>query len=469
MSNIVVTQPLHQPADYVAYGTTPNSCYGQPRFLSEYSGTGYDDLLIVGYTDGDFCGKQISYTACESGSLLTVVYDFAASPHDYIKYGEACYSYAGTTSGSESFVLAAEVTPVPSCSDIACTPVDPSGPSLVYFTADGLEAGVFFDHLDTGTAHYGVTPRVVDDGLNGLSAGRVRFRLTQPRMALTTVEGTGTLIFRLERMGFFKRLIQVRSGSETTYKLTAGETTAVVQVEPGDAFYLDASTLTGRLSTFASNAVVEVSWVPYVYQPRHYDTGTLSASGTLLALGFCGLTTHQTYTFFGTLPVDASTTDLVNPDTTVSVQGGGSPEYLLLRNRSAGQADPTTPALPWYGGEGLSAPILFRFYSGREDRGAHGEMDVWLDTDGTFPGTLSVDPYRALVLDGNSYRKVQEAGDIPRGTLEVASSGSFSLPNQYRGTDGQLLTFANSDSTVVYNAGTYTLIGSDPGLSFNIL
>lgn len=469
MSNIVVTQPLHHPAEFVAYGTTPTSCYGEPRFLGEYTGTQYDGLVILGYDDVQNCGKMIEYAPCAGGASLFVVYDNAATPHNYVKFGASCYSFSGTAAGSHALVLAANVTPVPGCSDPACTSVDPEGPSMVYYTQSGQEVGVHFEHLDVGIPHYGVVGRKVDSGLSGLSEGTRRLRFTQSRLYVVQAHGSGTLMVRIEKAHFFKRLIVARGGAEIVYKLSAHDERLTVPVETDDILYLDAAGLTGRLQTFAVNALVQVSWEPYVVLPRLYDTGTLGTGGVVQAVGFCGLTPHQTYTFFGTLPADTSTSGLVNPDTVVTVQGAAQPELLLLRNKGEGDAV-ASPNLSWYAGESLNAPVLFRFYAGREAQGGHGEMDVWLDTDGAFPDKLSLDAYRAIAIEQLSYRKLHEAGDLRRGTLEVqASDAVFYLPQQYRGLDGQLLTFHSAAGTVVHQGGTYTLIGSDPGLSFTVL
>lgn len=470
MSNIVVSQPLHHPASHVAYGTTPTSCYGDPRYLGVYNGTAYDGLTILGVDDVHSCGRMVHYTACSGSGTLVVVYETNATPHPVIKHGASCYAENGTITGFLDVVPATAVVPVPGCQDVACTPADPDGPSFVYFSSEGQEVGVLFEHLNTGTAHYGVAPKRVDSGLNGLTEGSVQFPLTHPRHTLLSVPGTGVLLFTIEQAIFFKSVILERGGQEIRYGLGAFDERLALAVQTGDVVYLAAASRTGRLLSHAVGVRVRVRWQPYVATPRLYDTGTLHQSGTLRALGFCGLVPHQKYTFFGTLPTDTTVTGLLNPDTAVTVQGADTGEMLVVRLRSQGDAAPPTPELPWYAGSAMQSPMIFRFYAGREMQGAHGEMDVWLDTNGTFPAAFSLDSYRAVERTESSYRKIQEPGDLPRGCLEVVPAASaFFLPRQYRGPDGRLLTLHSTAPTVERPEGTYTLVAPDPGLSFSIL
>jgi hypothetical protein len=78
----------------------------------------------------------------------------------------------------------------------------------------------------------------------------------------------------------------------------------------------------------------------------------------------------------------------------------GTNEYALVRTRAVGDPVSRLPGVPWYNGEFLPGNLEFKFWTSREEQGAHGEMDVWLTERGNVPAFFKVDPFRTLVLQG---------------------------------------------------------------------
>ncbi len=474
MSTVLIPQPLYAPAPYVAYGSNPGHCYSTPILVSETAGTAYDGLDIRGYATSDYCGKLALYTNCATSQQVVVVYPTLSSPHSFILYGDTCYTFNGTTTafvGTAALTLAGSVTPVASCNDVLCTKADPGGNSYVYFDSEtGERVAVEFPHLDSGIPHFAVADRAQDGAtvLPAPGSARVVVSSSTALRFLGTSTGTGNLSFEFSSLSIAKALVVDRAGSWTSYELSAGERTLQVQVQTGDIFYLRLTTATGRVPSRAIGSVCAVTWTPTVIMPRVYDTAILASGGTLQALGFCGLTPYQDYTFYGTLPLDTVSNHPSNPGGLVTVEGADEGEFLVIRNRGSGM-EPVDLSVPWYSGEGLTAPVTFRFYAVVPNLDAHGEMDAWFSSSGTLPSTLKVDAYRALVTSGSSYRKTTEIGDTSRNGVEVisATTGIY-LPRVYGASDGELISVQSLSGTVTVDSKVFAVQGTDRGLSYRI-
>jgi hypothetical protein len=506
---VQVPQPLDFPAPLIAYGTNPSRCFHNPVFTTEVAKTTFfpttadttaitaDSTIftadvtgimvasgsivvdLLSYSNADLCGTPQLYNECNGASDIIVVYPFATSPHSFVSYGSVCYGLVGTLAdyGTRTVTLAGSVTPVASCADVICTGSDASGSSFAYFDNEtDQQVNVKFDRLDLGIAHYGIAPAKIDPGTNNLSGGQ-RFVIfsAKPRVLLIgSVPGTGKFKFVVGLFGFTKRLIvQKQSGQQTKYEMGPGHVSQIVDVQAGDAVLLDIGNPFGVLTGRTRGLKTNVTWEPVVILPRKYDEFTFDFSGSssLIAAGFCGLTNRLAYTLYDSLPVDTSTDSVVNPDNIVTVQSSGSAELVLMRVRAIGDLPPQLPGgLAWYAGEVLSSPVTFRFYTGREAQGAHGEMDVWINSDGSFPGFLNAGQYRVLVSGTSSYRRASTLTDTTRGALRVASgTNSTHLPNVYVGDGGQLITVDSNGSFVIYQGGLFERTVVDPGLSYRII
>ena len=469
MSTVLIPQPLYAPAPYVAYGTNPAHCYANPIQVSENVGTAYDSLDVRAYATSDYCGKLISYTDCSGGNSLVVAYPAPSSPHAYVLYGATCYAYNGTTTsvGTASLTVAGSITPVAGCDDVLCTKADANGNSYVYFDGEtGQRQAVEFSHLDVGIPHFGVAPQRQDGSTTLPAAGTARVHLVRSLVRLGSSTGTGDLVFTFSPTPFSKDLVIERAGIQYAHSLSAHQRTFIASVQPADIFYVRVVGASGQLPPQAKGAALLVSWMPYVALPRVYDSVSLGYSGTVLALGFCGLTSHQDYTFYGTLPSDVVSSHPQNPGGLVTFQGAAEPEQLVIRSRGSGMPSVAT-SLPWYGGGAFTSPITVRFYATIPDLDAHGEMDLWLDSDGTFPGVLRVDSYRTLVASGSSYRKTTEIGDAARNSVEVASAVSY-LPRVFGASDGELAVVQSQAGTVTLDSKVFLLQGTDQGIAYQV-
>lgn len=460
VEKVTVPQPYQQPAPYIAFGSNPARCFYNPVLTTEYGGTEYDALDIRSYTDSSLCGKWGRYRRCGSPTtILTVVYPTVASPHSFISYDSKCYQYNGTTilsTGSTTFVSVGSVSPVASCSDALCNGSNAAGESYLYRDAEtGQQVSVRFPHLDVGVPHFAVSPSVVDSGVSGLSEGNSRILFRQAgRKRISTVSGAGDLQLAFASAAVAKSVLVYRGGAlVASYPLSVSESKLTIPVLSGDDLWLDVSS-GGRVPAKMVGASVVASWAPVVRLPRVYDTGTVSSSGSVKAVGFCGLTDHQSYVFFGTLPAENMTGDVVNPDTLVTVQGSGSPEYWLVRSRAIGDLTPSAPTGVFpYAGETLNSPMVFKFYAVREVQGAHGEFDVWLGANGTFPAHLKLDDFRVISASGTSYQRDAQIGDTSRNNVVVTGSPTgIRLPRMFVADDGQLIS---SDADGVTEAAVY--------------
>lgn len=486
--SVVIPQPFGFPAPYVAFGSNPARCFQSPAALSEINGTLISTALYTGtsaaqlwqYIDGSLCGYSYAYTACQANyapcnaydCTVIVVYPVSSSPHSTIEYSGRCYTYSGSTQyyGTSSVVAAVDVNPVAGCLDAACTQYNASGSVVVYSdTQTWLKVPVRFDYLSYGTAHYGVAAQAIDSGDSGLADGSVNVALRKRDTLLLTATGDGRLMFDVGPVDPKKVLVVKNGGSEVIYALKGSRVTC--QVYAGSTVWLRVSDHYGRLPLGYSGKKVSIRWTALSKLPRLYDTVTVAYTGStsVRALGFCAYTDSGDYTFYGTLPYSGDMHGPVNPDTLVTVSGGEGQEYNLLSVRATGDVNlyPLS-ALPWYDGESLSGPLTFKFYAARELFGAHGEMDVWLDTNGTFPTYLKAGDFDTLVLNGTNYRKDSAPDDTSRNAYTVAFSAVAQWPNIFVATNGQVISAGT-------NAGTYTLQGvdfaraeTDQGLSYVI-
>ena len=363
------------------------------------------------------------------------------------------------------------VTAVADCTDILCTGSFTTGDSYVYQDMEtGSVAGVRFERLDLGVPHFAVSSETISQGTSGLSSGRVTVRFDKPRKFVMSVSGTGSLRFALGLVGVPKKLILLRGGMETIYAMSVNQPSTVLNVLPGDAIYVDVGTPFGGISKRITGRFVDIAWVPKVALPKLYATATLMQSGSIRALGFCGLSNRQEYHVFDALPLDNSTADVVNPDSVVTAQGASSAELVLLRNRTSGDVLPTLPeGLGWYAGEMLAQPITFKYYAAREAYGAHGEMDVWVQTEGTFPLNLKVSSYKVLSSGTFSERVLSQVDDTSRNSLRVvASTAGLQVPRVYTAPDGEQRSIHSTLPTLVMDGKTFTLRRLDPGISFTV-
>jgi hypothetical protein len=464
--------------------------YGTYTTLTDFTGTAAVDLWT--YTGSELCGYSYLYDACQKAYApcdsyacsIIVVYPVSSSPHATVEYGGRCYSFNGSTVdyGTRLAVGVASVSPVVDCYDPACNQFNASGSVVVYNDRQTfLEVPVRFDNLDVGIAHYGAVPQKVDDWEGGLTEGHanVNFRLASDALIYTST-GTGQMMFEFSLPGVRKQIVVDRSGVQTVYSPGIGGSRQTVPLLPGDKVYLRIIDPYGRLPLQFRNRRVNVRWHPLPFLPRLYETATVDYTGstTIKALGFCAYTTQGVYSFYGTLPFNGSMTGPVNPDSLVTVTAQDGQEYNILTVRATGDVNlfPLT-SLPWYSGQALTGPFTFKFYAAREAFGAHGEMDVWFDTNGTFPTYLRAGLYDALELSGTYYRKDAAPTDTSRNSYAVVESPDVDLlqwPCGYVSATGQVIVVDLVASGAVYQGNTYSALTwpipwFDPGLSYTIL
>ena len=477
MSKINVPQPLYRPAPFVAYGSSPGFCYFNPVFLSEYVGTEFDGIDLLGYASQEQCGTAALYAQCSTGNSLVVLYPPATAPHSYVAYGAAgCFSYAGTvtSAGTYRVTVAGSVTPVVSCTDVICTGSNFTGNSYAYFDhQQGQQVNVQFEGLNLGIPKFGVAASKTDVIPPAATGGSVAvYFKNRTTEQVATFNYAARVIFRIGSTRFAKTLLVVRAGSTLRYDMSPLDSSLALDIQAGDVVRLEIVGSTGRLPSSAVGFARTLTWEPIVAMPRLYDAGTVSFStASIKALGFCGVGPHQKYTLYGTVPVDIVATEWpANPGGYVTVQGSGA-EMAIVRTRLSGQQAPDLGTKPWYDGSPLVGGAVFRFYAVNAGIDSHGEMDVWFNgTAGQFPTALKVDDYRVLVTAGSSYRCTTEVDDVHRNSVRVvAGPAGIELPGVYAASDGQLQAFSDSAGTVVYDSKTFVRVGSDPGLSSSIL
>jgi hypothetical protein len=384
------------------------------------------------------CGDPYEYTPCtpcNGAESIVVVYPALTSPHDVVAYGSYCFSRAGDRLDgtlAQSFIDACDAIIIPSgsvvavldCTDVICTGSVVGGESIRYTdTQTHVAVHVKFDGLTIGDPYTAAAPQVVDTGLTRLPTLRVTLTFNVPRVLLTTVSSSGLLeIDTTGLAGISSKIVIVRNGQNIFFAVLPVQNTRVVQVEPGDAIYIDVGNRAGLLDDKTRRRRAVISCRPVVPLPRKYDEVLLSitGSGSIRSLGFTGLTNRSPYALFDSLPWDG-TQEFPNPDNVVTVQDSGSSEFVLIRTRAIG--DPV-PALPgnteWYGGQVLNGSLTFRFYTSREEQGAHGEMDLWRTNPvSSFPTYFGAGPYRALQLCSPMSHVASAVGDTSRNSLRA--------------------------------------------------
>lgn len=411
--SVDIRQPLYNPAPYVAYGSNPLDCYGDPLFLREItSGTVYQ--RIDTHTTDALCGDGYIYEQCGGQTRILTVYPHNTVPHDVINYGSMCWGiWSGTAvAGSTAQVIigtlgwevvsAGSVTPVADCNAAECSGTVAGGSSVVYIdTQTNQKLPVRFEGFDIGLPFAAVSQQVTDSGLGNLPRGEKSVTFTTPRVHLFNCIESGQVDFNVGLSEYAKRIVVIRGGQTLKFEIRTGAVERIVTLQAGDQVFVDIGNQVGLLSDRTRNKRTIVRWRPIITLPRQYHAATLTAEGTnqIRALGFTGLTDRSDYVLFRTLPQDIEQ-PFPNPDNIVTVANGTS-EYALVRTRAVGDAIPPLPGnVPWYAGESLVGDLQFKFYTSREDQGAHGEMDVWLTEDGHLPAYFKVDQFRTLFMEG---------------------------------------------------------------------
>lgn len=494
--NIVVPQPFGFPAPFVSFGSNPSRCYQSPTVLAETSGTqttiqefsGSQSIDLWSFTYGSYCGASYIYNDCQtnyapcyaSSCSIIVVYPVSSSPHSNVEYGGRCFFFSGTSDayGTRAIVPVSSVNPVVDCYDPVCNQYNASGSVVVYNDAQSLlETPVRFENIDIGIPQYGAAPKFIDDGLLGIQAGQKTITFSQASVLVYTAPASGTLMLDFGMSGIRKKVV-VTGALPREYNPGTGGTRSLVTLQTGDKVYLRIADAYGRLPRQYKNLRVSVKWEPVLSLPRLFDTVVVPYSGStaINALGFCSYINQGNYTFYGTIPFNGAMSGPVNPDSIVTVTSG-SQEYNLITARSTGDTHlfPLSD-VPLYSGQTLSGPLTFKFYAAREAFGGHGEMDVWFDTNGTFPGYLTAGNYESVYLSGTYYRKDSSPTDTNRNSYVVASSAAAAAakwPNVYVASDGQVISAISTAGTVTVSgkafvAPDYPNILPDSGLSQSI-
>jgi len=469
---VTVTQPLHNPAPYVAYGSNPSRCYASPEFIAEGSTSG--DFIAV---SGDLCGDAYRYTRCDLKDTAVVVYPCLTVPHSYVRYLADCYALSGAIvdyGTIATIVPVGSVAPVAGCLDVLCTGSNANGDAYVYFdTQTDDKIPVYFEGLTSGLPTFGVAPGKTDLGstlTDGVAALKFAFG---PRLDILTVSSTGVLVVDVGLPSVNKRIIVRRSMGELVYDLPIHTTSKAIAVQPNDRLLLDISAY-GSFTKRQRGMSTVVRWTPLIDVPRVFDTSYVTVSGTyaINAVGFTGVTDRTSYQFFGTLPSD-TTSSVVNPDSLVTIQGVDVPtaEFALVRSRSVGEPPPGMPSgIQWYGGQTFTGQVQFNFYALRGKQGSHGEMDVWFGTAGDFPTYLLAQPYRALVRDTRSYRCDASMLLATRNAFAAATGlGGAQLPNVYaEPVTGQVVSSKASSFAIRKGATTLYRIRQDTGIARHV-
>lgn len=473
-SAIVVFQPLHFPAPVVSLPENRSRCYHRPALIKAVT-ENYGSVAGNGRTSygsyaipaaSDTCGVAYLYHSCNGDGQLVVTN--SGSPTVY--YGGKCWTdpQVVTEFGADIQVVAgASTLPVSSCLDVLCTGSDANGATVGYVDGQfGHSVDVQFDHLGYGIPHFGVCLEKVDDGEGGLTPGSATLAFYPGKTSTTLIQhvaGAGRIEFTTE-LPEAKRIIVWRGGHSLVYNLSPGKNKVFLNVEEGDRIDIGVAKPLRYGCGYAT-------WKSAPLGLRKYDQAVLDYNGTtaIRAVGFCGLAARSGYAFYGSLPSVAAS-PIPNPDTYVTVKGANSKEFVLVTSRSAGDQVPSGPGgTEPYAGQRLAGPLTFSFYTGRGAAGAHGEMDVWLETPGQFPEVLAAGHYSALVRPHNWYRKAAP-GTVRRSSLTVAQDGqSYRLPGVYASAEGDILVTGGDYRESITNNGThFALSGTAYGLAHTI-
>ena len=487
-----VFQPYGFPSPTVVEADNQTRCYHNPALIRQvFQNTAYY-LSPTGYVFGshalevsaDYCGSAYRYTQCGGIAELVVIYT-AGTVHDTLKYDGACYSnpvpvvQVGTADVPITGTQASFVT---GCYDQEClsNTSDPTGATIYYRDYDSTApVRVAFNNLGNGIPHYAAAPEAEDSGHGNLTEGSITatFRGTTTRIVVIgSVADNGTLDMTVVAPGYLKQVVVTHNGADTAYNIAASESRASVTVQTGDRVSVAVRSNKPNKAKLINPIPVRVSWKPVAARFRKYDTTVLPYNGTTIvrAVGFCGLSNRSGYTYYGTLPA-TEVTSYPNPDTFLTVQGVGSSEYRLVTCTAQGDILNTpNPAFTDYSDQVLTGPLVFNFYSGRYSQGAHGEMDVWLDTNGTFPGFFKVSDYLAIALVDAGTRYASQAGDTTRNSLAVSNeldADYNTVPGIYSSTNGYQLIIGGMVTpavTVLVNGTIFERTGTATGLAYRI-
>lgn len=467
-------QPLGFPAPFIARVEDQAKCYGTPSLLYEQTSEHAGSNALLGYATSAGCGVPYRYVLCSGTGTLAVIFPVATSPHSVLQHAARCYSYAGTLSDLRAYTVAtaADTTPVSGCLDVACTGSNSQGDTYAYQDLERqTEVLVSFAHASApGFPRIGVAPQIVSSG-NGLTPpGSYTYFLDgQKVFPLFTAAENADVVFHVGPASLRREIVLTRGAQRLHYLLGLGVSTITVPVQAGDSVALDLS----RFSTTFRYRGGTVTWQKQSTLPRLYDTVTYAFSGssTVRALGFTGLSERDDYAYYGTLPADVAQTT-PNPDSAVTVQDSSGTEMLLVRTRAQGER-PWSFDVPGYSGQVLSSPLTFRFYAGRSQQGAHGEMDVWLDSAGTAPEYFRVSPYKALVRGDEGYFRSSVLGATARRGLRVATATEateYASPRVFSDARGARIVAQTVDDQFDYEGNTYIFYGTvDYGISDRIL
>lgn len=465
-THLAALQPLHAPAATVAPLTNLTRCFWQPELLT--SGT----IALSSVTPVSLCGTAFRYTGCTANTTLIVVYA-SGTAHQGVQYQGQCYAYgteiAALTSantGTAAVVSSTVIVATSGSTDVLCTGSSPTGASVPYVDSmTGRRVFVQFDDVASGIPVFGVAPVKSEPDFLMAGFANVHF-LAEPVASLFTATGSGRLSLtftgRLAALG--KRVLRTRGGTTATTAVRAGVGAATLDVVTGDVVELAIGREGSKLGKTHRGTSGQVHWAPELPVLRLYDTGTLNASGTVLALSFCGLSARSRHSLHTELPVVIATASPTVQGVVTVVSSGT--EYGLLRSRAIGQALPEFPTGSFaYSGTSLASPLLFQFYGAGETQGAHGEMDVRLSSDGTFPGAFRAGLYRELVRSGTWYRRTGQTDDVHRSSLAVASGPSGKVLNTYRSSTGRHFQAYSTAEHIALDGEVYALSSQDYGVS----
>lgn len=421
-------QPLGYPAPFVTPYTDSAHCYGTPSFMGEWNGEDTEaSALVFGFTGTSGCGAAYQYNPCSSAvqQQLAVTYPTSATPHTAIAYQDCCYTLIGSVQDTRllTSVPVSAVSPVSGCTDPVCTGASSTGGSVDYLDVESSQqVTVAFTHLDKGVPYYAVAAEAASQGYGATPPGSVNWALyANPVFNVMTAPEDAVLVFEITPYRIWRDLVVTHRGVRRHYRFYPGLSKSNIQVQAGDTVTLEFS----NHRKLYQGVSGQVLWHKQVRVPYIYDTATLNLTyetGTLTAIGFCGLDSRQDYVFYGTLGATVEM-DQPNPDSAITVKdSSGLPEMVLVRTKQPHEVD-FHLNMPNYQAQELASPLTFNFYAGRQRTGSHGEMDVWTDKNGpAFPAFLKVSNYKSLSLAANAYRKVTQQSDTTRRSLRVVTA-----------------------------------------------
>lgn len=484
LSGMVAFQPEHFPAPIVTFAENRTRCYHNPAYIktvfenygSVVSGVGNTNYGSYAYpSESSNCGVGYLYTSCNGEEQIVVVNESSST----VYYAGKCWQDPVLifNYGTEITVVSGTDTEVVTdCQDVLCTGSSSEGPSVSYVDQQlGNTVNVQFNNLDRGIPFYGVAPEKVDDGVNGLNSGEVSLSFNSFKTVqdlIHSVPASGRLSVTTHVPGLKISIVQNSAGTETVYELPRFDNAVVLDVTYGDWLRVEPTATLHGAHKIQGNIGGYAKWKSAPLSFRKFDEVELSYDGTtaINALGFCGIAAKTPYVFYGSLPA-VSTSAYPNPDTYTTVRGPTGQEYMLVTCSTSGDVVPTgLDGVIAYSGQSVVGPLTFSFYTGRGNAGAHGEMDVWLDSAGTFPDALAAGAYSLLVKPQDWYRRSAQIGDTRRSSLTVAAEGeTYTLPGIYVSSEGNVRVASGSIAPTITASGTtYTLAGTAYGLAYTV-